>query len=105
MGLAAYSLVVWPILTAAIASAVVIWRSPVALIRWIGGIPPGDILEPLSRAWRRSGRFLVAHLQNSGIASLSASADRSAASGQVSSTGRWLNLETAVDRFDRYARH
>jgi hypothetical protein len=43
----------WPILAAAIAAWSVALRRPAALARWIGRVPPGDVLEPLLRISRR----------------------------------------------------
>lgn len=43
---------VWPILVAGVLAAVVVRRRPSLVTRWVGAIPPGDILEPLMRVCR-----------------------------------------------------
>ncbi len=42
------------ILAAAIAAGAMARRRPAALAKWVGRIPPGDVLEPLLRILRRS---------------------------------------------------
>ena len=45
---------VWPILIAGILAAAAAWGRPPWLTRWVGLVPPGDILEPLMRLVQRS---------------------------------------------------
>ena len=42
----------WPILVALVVAAGVVWRRPSPVTRWVGVVPPGDILEPLARIFR-----------------------------------------------------
>jgi len=42
----------WPILVALVLTTVVVWRRPSLVTRWVGAVPPGDILEPLARIFR-----------------------------------------------------
>ncbi len=45
----------WPVLLAAAVAWFAAWRRPALLVRWVGRVPPGDMLEPLTAAARRLG--------------------------------------------------
>ena len=56
----------WPILAGAALVLVVVLKRPAGLAGWVGRVPPGDILEPLTRAAARSGGALDASLSSLG---------------------------------------